>query len=113
MLIVPVEEEADGSSLPELHAARTPPAAVASAPAPRPRSTDRRAMLRSCGGWTAASSGLISSPSQSAPRGRHGPPGHHHAAGLPAGVLWPRQHGHSASRMKGSYRLLGTKAIRP
>src|SRR5438034_10472623 len=59
MLIVLVEEEADDPLLPELHAARMPPAPVASAPAPRPRSTDRRAMLRSCDGSTADSSGLI------------------------------------------------------
>src|SRR5215471_11800343 len=110
MLIVPVEEEADGSSLPELHAARMPPAPVATAPAPRPRSTDRRAMLRSCDGLAAASSGLISSPSYFAPRGQRRPIGHHHAAGPRAGVLQPGQHGHSASRMRAR---LGSFALTP
>src|SRR5262249_55996308 len=62
ILIVPVEEEFPEPLMPELHAARMPPAPVASAPAPKPRSTDRPATPCSCGGLSVAPCRHLSRP---------------------------------------------------
>src|SRR6516162_1147456 len=90
--------------LPPLHAARTPPAPVASAPAPTPRSTDRREGPRPGGSPPAPQSGLISSPSHLTSRGV--------ADGLnPAIIVLPEcsadaaaeRHRHSASWIKACF----------
>src|SRR5215471_18173206 len=97
MLIVLFEEEAVDALLSALHAASTPPAPVASAPAPMPFSTDRRGRSSSSGCPPAPLPGPISSPFDLF-RGDSVtvlPPS-------PAcrGLRWrgqPRQHRHSAS----------------
>src|SRR5215813_276683 len=74
MLIVLFEDEPDDAWVPALQAARTPPAPVASAPAPIPLSTDRRRRPSSRGCPPAPLPGPISSPLDLMPGGFGGGP---------------------------------------